>query len=232
MRNLKKTLVGITALALVAGALAVPAAAKRKKPKPAPVPVQAEQTFYVVQGAEGESCAHALRPTPSSTSHGECLDVGAGIVNEAWSTYHGSECDPDANGETPRCVVEPYSAEGGLPLRLDATRALRGTIYVRSMSIHDAVPAGAGAGPATFHLSARAVVAGTPTLLGRFTADYVVTPAQRVYEIPFELPLDASLDGAEVTEFAVDLWNSGPTAGHGSYVPDVSNVIVPVWRSR
>src|SRR5687768_6165880 len=114
MLIVKKTLVGITALALVAGALAVPAAAK-KKPKPSPAPVQAEQTYYVVQGAEGDSCARALRPTPSSTNDSACLDVGAGAVNETWSTYHGVECDPDANGETPRCVVEGYVAEGGLP---------------------------------------------------------------------------------------------------------------------
>jgi hypothetical protein len=223
--------VAIATLALVAGALAAPAVAKRK-PKPSPAPVQAEQTFYLVQGAEGDPCARALRPTPSSTNHSECLDAGAGIVNETWSTYHGSECDPDANGATPRCVVEPASAEGGLPFRLDATRKLHGTIHVRSLNADDAVPAGVGVGPATFHLSARAVLDGTPTLLGRVTVDYVVTPAQTVYEIPFELPLDASLNGAEATAFGVELWNSGPTAGHGSYVPDVSTVVVPVWRRR
>lgn len=209
------------AVCLAGGALTAPAGAAKKQP-----PAAGARTYYLTQGGDA-SCDKALRTKPSSTSQSQCLDVGAGVVNEGWATFHGEECDPDASGETDRCVPQAWVAADGLPFRLDTTRTLTGTIYVASLGPIDGIPVAAGAGSSTLHVSARARVDGSAVVLGRFTADYVVTPVQQVYEIPFEIELDPSLDGGSVTKFAVDVWSSGVTVGHGVYVPDTSNVVVP-----
>lgn len=223
MNGIRKIAVAVLAACLAGGALVAPAGAGKTQ-------TPGTRTYYLVQG-DG-NCDVALGLTPTSTSQAQCLDAGAGAVNETYTTYNGEECDPDASGNTERCVLEPWIARGGLPFRLDGTRAVSGTIYVSSVQPHGDVPAAAGAGPATLHVSARAVVDGSPVVLGRFTADYVVTPAQHVYEVPFEIELDAALDGGTVTELALDVWNSGLTAGHGVYVPDESKVVVPIRRGR
>ena len=224
----RKTAVTLLALCLAGGVIAAPAGAKKTKRKP----VQADQTYYLVNANEGSGCADSgliLKLTPSSTNFSQCIGLGSGLANDATVAAFGTPCPGAIVTGVERCATSVFRATEGLPLTLDATRAIRGTIHASSMDVGGGLPP-LGAGPATLHGAVTATVAGDEKVLGTFTAEYLVGSAQKTYEVPFEVAPDAALGEAELTTFALELWSGGVPAQ--VYEMNLSNVIVPTWRRR
>lgn len=231
---MRKPLIALVALGLVAGAVAAPAQAKKKKPKPKPpasAPVQMDQKYYLVNMNEGDCAPEGmLLMLDQIDVGGGCGSLFAGPVNTGLSTGTGGICTPDTPVQSPVCGSITHAAGEGLPVTLDATKKITGTIFVSSYTGTSANPAGAGAGAATFHMRLTGTVNGEEKELGHFTSDYTVTPDKQLYEVPFEIALDASLNKAELTAFAADLWNTGPAAVHGFYETNTSNIVLPIWK--
>lgn len=222
MLTSRKIAVALLAACLAGGVLAAPAAARKKPLR------SASQTFYFVQ-LGSESCApegQALSITPVSENRGQCLSAAAGPVNEVYETTTG--CEVTAQDNDP-CNGYVYPAANGLPLTLDARRPVTGTVHVANVD-PAGLPVSAGAGAATFHLTLRGKIDGVTHLLGTFSADYVVTPAQTVYDIPVEIELDPALARSTLSSLSATVWNSGITAGHGVVKQDTSNLVLPVLR--
>jgi hypothetical protein len=238
---MRKPLIALVALGLVAGAVAAPAQAKKKKkPKPKPpvaAPVQMDQKYFVVNTNESGCAAEGmlLMLTPTDAGGG-CGSYFGGPVNTALTNGTGGICTPDTAVQGPICGAITHTAGEGLPVTLDATKKITGTIFVASYRGVSSVPVAgdnpvaAGAGPTTFNMRLYGTVDGEPKEIGTFTSDYTVTPDKRVYEVPFEIALDPALDKAELSALAVDFWNTGPAALHGFYNANDSNIVLPVWK--
>ena len=228
---MKKPLVAVLALGLLGAALVAPAhAGDKASPRASrPVRVQQDQTFYLVNAGLGSSGCASEGMLLMLAPRGEgktCQNAFVGAPTTAFVAASGSYCLPEVGG-LQYCGHTHHEAAEGLPLTLDATRKITGTIVVGSNGHPDI--ASTGAGPTTFHIDARGTVGGTEISLGSFAVDYTTTPDQSDYEVPFEIELPADLDKARLTAFGIDLWNTGATILHGSYKVDESTVVVPVW---
>ena len=229
---MRKPLIALVALGLVAGAVAAPAQAKKKKkPKPKPpvsAPVQMDQKYYLVNTSGGclpEDMHLLLTPAEEGGSCGSRIN---GPVATALDEATGTPC-----AETPVdtvCAWQTYTASEGLPVTLDGTKKITGTIIVRSGKGVAENPASLGAGPSTFNLALDATANGEAVVLGTFSSEYTVTPDKDAYEVPFELTIDPALDKAEVTALSVRLWNTGASSNHGHYEVNTSNIVLPIWK--
>lgn len=229
---MRKPLIALVALGLVAGAVAAPAQAKKKKPKPKPpvaAPVQMDQTYYLVNTSDGclpEDMFLALAPAEGGSSCGSRIaGPPATVLAEAGDT----PCTPDSAAGVV-CAWQTYTAAEGLPVTLDATKKLTGKIIVKSGKGVAQNPASLGAGPTTFNMALDATANGQTVVLGTFSSDYTVTPDKDTYEVPFEIALDAALDKAEISALSVRLWNTGPASQHGYYEVNTSSIVLPIWK--
>jgi hypothetical protein len=232
---MRKPLIALVAIGLVAGAIAAPAqAAKKKKPKPKPpaAPVQADQKYYLVNLNDGD-CAEEgmLLMLDQIDVGGGCGSLFGGPANTAFDAATGDVCTPDTPVQSPVCGTISHHAGEGLPVALDATKKITGTIFISSYTGASENPAGLGVGAATFNMRLSGTVNGEEKELGTFSAEYTVTPDKQVYEVPFEIALDAALDKAELSTLVMDLWNTGPAAVHGFYETNTSNVVLPIWKA-
>lgn len=229
---MRKPLIALVAIGLVAGAIAAPAQAKKKKPKPKPAaPVQADQKYYLVNMNEGDCASEGMLLMLDQVDvGGGCGSLFAGPVNTALITGTQGICTPDTPVQGPICGAITHTAGEGLPVTLDATKKITGTIFVSSYTGVSQNPAGLAAGAATFHMRLVGTVDGEEKELGTFSADYTVTPDKQLYEVPFEIAIEGALDKAELSTLAVDLWNTGPAAVHGFYETNTSNIVLPIWK--
>lgn len=231
---MRKPLIALVAVGLVAGAIAAPAQAKKKKPKPKPpvsAPVQMDQKYYLVNLNEGDCASEGMLLMLGQVDvGGGCGSLFAGPVNSALVAGTQGVCTPGTAAQGPICGTIRHTAGEGLPVTLDATKKIKGTIFVASYSGVSQNPAGLAVGAATFHMRLVGTVNGEEKELGTFSADYTVTPDKQVYEVPFEIALEGALDKAELTSLATDLWNTGPAAVHGFYETNTSNIVLPIWK--
>lgn len=225
---MKKQLITMLAIGLVAGALVGPAEAKKKKPKP-PKPaqmVQADQKYFLVNATDG--CAEGstllmLSPADTGTN---CGAYFAGVVNTALVTSGESTCVDTPEG--PLCGNIVYTAGEGLPFTLDATKKVTGSIFVQS---YGPEPAGVVGGATEFNLELLATVNGEEKVLGTFSKEYTTNPTEDTYEVPFEIALDSALDKGQVSALSLNLYNTGASAMHGFYEVNTSNFVVPTWKA-
>lgn len=95
----------------------------------------------------------------------------------------------------PELVAQSFETRDGVPLTLDATKAVTGEISTYSGSCIDASipcsPVGVGAGQATIDITLTATVGGTETLLGEQSETFTVVPGG-----PNTFDLDIELDDA------------------------------------
>lgn len=238
---MRKPLIALVAIGLVAGAIAAPAQAKKKKPKkpkpPVTAPVQADQKFYVVNLNESGCAAEGmvLMLTPTETNTG-CGAYTGGPANTAFVETGGTACSPEIPTQGALCGIITHTAGEGLPATLDATKKITGTIQVASYRGVSSVegnenPLALGAGPTTFNMRLYGTVNGEEKELGTFTSDYTVTPDKRLYEVPFEIALDPALDKGQLSGLAVDFWNTGAATLHGFYNANASYIVLPVWKA-
>ncbi len=231
---MRKPLIALVAIGLVAGAIAAPAQAKKKKPKKPPVTaaVQADQKYYLVNVNE-DGCASEgmLLMLGQVDVSGGCGSLFAGPVNTALVTGTQGICTPGTAAQGPICGAITHTAGEGLPVTLDATKKITGTIFISSYRGASQNPGGLAAGAATFHMRLVGTVNGEEKELGTVTANYTVTPDKQVYEVPFEIAIDTALDKRELSGLAMDLWNTGPAAVHGFYETNTSNIVLPIWKA-
>ena len=235
---MKKPLIAMLSIGLVAATLVGPAEAKKKKPKKPPVsaPAQVDQKYFLVNANESGCAAEGmLLMLAALETGGGCGSYFGGPVNAAFSQATGAPCSP-ATPVGSTCGAITHTAGEGLPVSLDATKKITGTIEVasyRGVSSVNGVenPAALAAGPTPFHMNVSGTVDGELKALGHFTSNYTVTPDKRLYEIPFEIALDPSVDKAELTTLSVDFWNTGAAALHGFYNANTSFVVLPTWKT-
>jgi hypothetical protein len=202
---MKRHLVALLAIGLVAGALAPAQAAKKKKPKPKPpAPVAVDVTYHVVW--DGETCV--LSTTTQLAAEGEyCADIFAGA--------------PAATGENAGPWV--MNAVDGLPLTLDAAKPVKGTFQMESFVLDDAAPIPMGAGNGEVELILSATSAGEELALGEATATYQVTPAAADYTFEFEIQPPAALTGKVLDTLTLSVEVVGDTVFHGATPADGSS---------
>lgn len=207
---MKKKIAVLVALGLVAGSFAGTAEAKKKKPKPKPKPA-AQVDVQFTLGHDGEACILSVTPTPGD---GDCGSPLWGIP--------GAQLDPDARSA---------SAVDGLPLTVDATKPIKGTIVFESYAIALG-PDVAGIGQPQVTITATATSGGAEVPLGEFTSDpYVVTPNQVQYPVEFEIPVPAEHDKKVLDGLTLSWKVTGNSMFHGAVQPDgVNGFTMGAWQ--
>lgn len=206
---MKKKISVLLALGLVVGSLAGTAEAAKKKPKPkTPVPVEVK----FLLGHDGESCIFS---TTAMAGDGDCGSPFWGLL--------GEELEPEALGA---------SAVDGLPLTLDATKPIKGTLVMESYA---AVlgPDVVGVGRPSVTITATGTSGGAEVALGEFTSDpYLVTPNQVPYPVDFEIQIPAEHD-KKVLEGLTLTWKvTGQSMFHGAVQPDAASnfFTIGAWK--
>jgi hypothetical protein len=219
---MKRSLALLLAVVVAGAVLAAPAAAKKpsKRPRPAPAPLSVKY-FLADHTPDGETCTELVLALAPSEKSSACGSVYSGAAHEA----AGDPCSGDSALTVP-CGEITYDAAEGLPVTLDARRKVTGLIVVLSQGDAEEGPV-VSEGTTTFHIRLRGVFTDVERELGTFSADYEVTRDKVRYEVPFELALPAERDGAQLTGFAVDMWNSGETVLHGHYQVNESYLVMP-----
>jgi hypothetical protein len=201
----KKTLIVMLVLGLVAGSLAAPAAAKKKKKKKA-APVAVDQKFFLrdADGCETSQNQLSLTDGPDSNCWYADTSVFYDVVVEAGLL-------------TPADLGQTWTSVDGTPFKLDVTKPITGEISTSSGScIIDGgcAPVGVGAGQAALDVVVTATIDGQPKELGTFAEAFVVTPGA-THTSKIEIPLDAALAGLEVESLSVLTYLHGAAVGHG-----------------
>ena len=201
---MKKSLAVLVALGLVAGAVASPALARKKKPKK-PVPV--DVTYYLVWNGEG--CAIATTQANASPEDA-CADVFSGALG-------------------PELGTGPFlmPALDGIPLTLDAAKAIKGTINVESWYATGEVPDVMGVGAPQLEVALTGTSAGEEIVIGQFTSEpYIVTPASAEYVVEFEITPAPELAGKVFDSLTLSLESTGNAMFHGVFPADGTSTIV------
>ena len=194
---MKRKLAVLVALGLVVGSLAGTADAKKKKPKPkAPTPV--DVSFQL--GMEGDACVFSTTPMPGD---GDCGSPFFGLL--------ASQLEQGPVGA---------SAVDGLPLTVDATKPIKGTIIVESYALAVG-PDIVGVGQPTVVITATATSGGEEIAIGEFTSEpYLVTPPTVQYPIEFEIAVPAEHDKKVLDGLTLTWEVTGPSMFHGAVQPD------------
>lgn len=199
---MKKRIAALVALGLVVGSLAGTAEAAKKKKKPKPkAPVAVDVKFLL--GHDGEACMFSTTAVPGD---GDCGSPFWGLL--------GDQLEPDALGA---------SAVDGLPLTIDATKPIKGTLVMESYA---AVlgPDVVGVGQPSVTITATGTSGDTEVPLGEFTSDpYLVTPNQVPYPVEFEIQIPAEHDKKVLEDLTLTWRVTGPSLFHGAVQPDAAS---------
>lgn len=222
----RKLLATALALGVVVGSFGVAEAAKKKKkPKPVPAPVQLDQKFFMrrdaCEGAGADSTDNARLSLADGPDEGGnlCGWLESGVFNEILV----------AAGEAPTADVWPVA--DGLPLTLDATKAITGSITLVSSRLNAAPDQGVAAGQSTLVVDLVGTSGGEDVSIGTASVDYAVTPATSTYTVDFEIKVEGALDKKVLDSITMTTTIRGPMAGHGLYELDnpPSTVTIPAW---
>ncbi|HEX2240275.1 MAG TPA: hypothetical protein VHJ82_03935 [Actinomycetota bacterium] len=194
---MRKVLIGLVALSLVVAT--APANAKKKTKL-----VPADVTYYNV--GSGDACG-SLTLTQSE-GDGGCGNPFYGILEPA-----------DPGGGVPM----QHLAVDGLPLTLDTSKPITGSVTVQSYLL-----AGApmdvdvvGVGQAVLTVVLTGTTGGEEVTIGEFeSAPYLVTPAEIEYVVEVEIAPDEALNGKVFDSLTMSLKNIGNSLFHGVYPAD------------
>jgi hypothetical protein len=202
----KRSLVLILTLGLILGSFApVADAARRKKKKKKPVPV--DVTYQIVW--DGEGCALSITEDLANEEEA-CADPFAGVTGSSLGTGP---------------FVMP--ALDGLPLTLDTTKPIKGTISVQSWYAVGAGPDVMGMGEAEIAVSLTGTSGGEDVVIGELTTEpYLVTPAEANYVVEFEIEPPAELAKKVLDDLVLSLEATGNQMFHGVFPADGSSTLV------
>ena len=201
---MRRHIVLILLVALVASLFAPNAtAAKRKRKKP-PVPV--DVVYHIVWNGEG--CALSTT-TELANEEEACADPFAGAAGEQLGT--GPFAMP---------------ALDTLPLTLDAAKPILGKISTESFYAVGVGPDVMGIGAAQLEVKLTGMSVGEEIVIGELVTDpYVVTPATAEYVVEFEMPVPPELAGKTFEGLTLHLELSGDQMFHGVLPADGTSTL-------
>lgn len=117
---------------------------------------------------------------------------------------------------------QTWAAYDGLPLKLDASQPVTGTLYAVSF-------VGPSAGPATVDVVIAATVGGNQVEVGTATVDYLVTPGVAASEIAFEIDVPDLLNKKKITGLQMTTTSRGfaPLQGYYEMEDPASFITIP-----
>ena len=202
-----KKLVTIAVVGALAFGLLGPAEAKKKKKPKAPVPVEVQFFLHTEENCE----VFSLTLTDGEDAT-DCAFVIDDMFNDDPLPIQGP-------------VVDSYTASEGVPLKLDPTRKVTGSITLRGTGGSLAgQPIELGMGNAEVDLTLKATIAGEEKVLGTYTESYTVLAPNQRHQIDFELTLDPALAGTTIDALVLDVFTHGTVVGgrgveHDAEVP-------------
>lgn len=220
---MKKTLIAGLILGLVAGSLYAPATAGKKKKKPKPAPVSVDQKFFLRStGCTGDNVDY-LSPTDADDET-QCFYTGSGIRFEVGQTT-GDVCAPDPTTGGQRCAVSGrktatrvFDALDGVPIVLDTTKAITGSIWTSggacAVSVVPCSPAGLSIGETKMDISLVGMIGDEEVAIGEVSETYQVAPGT-VHEVKIEIKIDPALAGKVFDTIELRTWQGGKAVGHG-----------------
>lgn len=217
---MKRTVVVLVAVGLLAGALIAPADAKKKKKKP-PTPVvklvPGELKYFLHYPDDGAGGCTA-------TTH---MDLKDSPDSGCSYTFQAAQEAFAASGQ--ELLAYSYPATEGMPFVLDASRKLTGEITLRGTISYQAkaelVLSGV-VGGADVVLAEGETAAGNGALSNSVQGQNLPGPAVTV---PIDLELDKALDKQEVTALTLTVTIRGVHRGGVDYERTPSHVIVPMF---
>lgn len=185
--------------------IAAPATAKKKKKKVKPVPVELE--FFLRMDADCEAPFLSL----TDGEDGDCI-YGDGSLNDFYQESGLLD------------TVAHYVAADGLPLKLDPSRPLGGSIAIRGWN-------GAGVGAAEIDITLFGTIAGEDVELATYSESYTAGP-QEIKVIELDLELNPEFAGAVVEGLTLDVFAHGMTLGGRGVEHDepISLIKVPAFK--
>jgi hypothetical protein len=204
---LKKVAIFVLAGVLAFGLLG-PAAAKKKKPKKPPALAPVEVQFFLRADTD---CPEAYLSTTAGSEDDWCY-YG---LNDTFN-----ETGPEAVSGDP---VDHYVAVDGVPLTLDPTRKVTGSLTISGW-------AGTGVGNAELDVALLATIGGEEKTLGTFAESYSGEPNTN-HVAAFEIEIDPALAGAVVESLTLDVHSHGMTVfGRGAEHNGQSWIKVPALQ--
>ena len=206
---MKRSIVVLLVVALAFGALAPAQAKKKKKKKPVPV----DLTYNV--GWQDETCVLSVT-TDLANEDGSCGDP-----------FAGSTTGPIAGTGEPILVT----AVDGLPLTLDGSKPITGTLHMGSYTLAALADAGAGqplgVGEAQWNVVLAGSSGGADVTIGEVdTEAYTVMPGTGDYEVTFEIAPSADAAGKVFDTLTLALEQTGSATVHGALQADGSSTLV------
>ncbi|HEX2293688.1 MAG TPA: hypothetical protein VHN37_00065 [Actinomycetota bacterium] len=182
-----KKVITIGLAGLLAVSLLGPAAAAKKKKKKPPAPAPVELQFFMRR----DDCN-----TDADNPHLSLTDA------------EDFDCIPSAtlnNVYGPEIATDVYPAADGVPLTLDPTRKVTGSLSLRSWN-------GAGIGIVDVDIKLLGVIAGEEKELGAVQTSYTAVPAETAV-VTYEIELDPALAGAVAEGLTLTVFTHGANAG-------------------
>jgi hypothetical protein len=202
---MKRYVVLLMVVGLVAGLFAPTADARKKKRKP-PAPVAVDTIYHIVWNGEG--CALSTTTELASTED-SCADPFAGAT-------------ADDLGTGPFAMP----ALDAVPLTLDAAKPIKGKITTQSFYAVGVGPDVMGIGQAQLEVKLVGTSGGEEIVIGELTTDpYTVTPASADYVVEFEMQPAAELQGKVFDGLTLDLRLVGNQMFHGVLPADGSSTL-------
>ncbi|MEA2446947.1 MAG: hypothetical protein QOK47_584 [Actinomycetota bacterium] len=226
MVKVKRALAVTLVVGLIFGGIIGTAEAKKKKKPKVSAPVQVDQKYFMRRDDCGNGDADNTRLSTEDGTDSACWFTDAGVAYEVlWQ----------ANNEAGEVLWQQFPAENGVPLVLDATKAIGGeiTLYGGDCVIDPACsPAGITAGQATFRVRAVATIAGEDKILGVFEDTFTAVPGS-THTSKVVIEIDDALNNAAVEGFRIDVFHGGEAYGPGGieYDAPASFITVPTYAA-
>jgi hypothetical protein len=180
-------------------------------------PTAGSTRFYLRR----DGCGTANDNPHLSVTNGTDAGNGCGLV---LSSFVG------AGGTVDQGASVDYPSTDGMPLTLDAGRAVTGTVDLSSFGIVD--PVAAGAGMVTVTVDLEALYQGNGVPIGSDSETVLVTPTQTDYPVPFTVQANGALDRADLSGIDMRVRVDGPYAFSGFIGNSgASWVDVPSWSA-
>jgi hypothetical protein len=155
-------------------------------------------TFYLRR----DGCGTASDNPHLSVTSGEDGGDGCGLV----FTVVG------VGGDVDQGAFVDYPSQDGMPLTLDTSRAVTGTIDLESLAIQDQ---GIAAGLITVDVTMEALVNGNGVVIGSDSESVLATPTATNYPVAFTIQPNGALDKADLSGVDLRIHVHGPYAFSG-----------------
>jgi hypothetical protein len=180
-------------------------------------PTASSTRFYLRRDGCGTSSDNPHLSVTSGTDGGD----GCGLI---LTSVVG------AGGTVDQAASVDYPSADGMPLTLDAGRAVSGTIDLQSVGIAD--PVAAGTGLLTVTVDLEALYQGSGVALGSDSETVLITPGQTEYPVPFTLQASGTMDKADLSGLDLRVHVQGPFVFSGFIANSGKSWLdVPGWSA-